>query len=90
MAIGLLNLAMVYIGRDAHSSASVALQEIIAVADETRSMTVGQSALEVAAGFAAKLGEAELALRLYGAAEANTSLNRHQSAIRRTTLSCNR
>ncbi|MGE5170288.1 MAG: ATP-binding protein, partial [Rudaea sp.] len=72
VAIGLLNLAMVYIARSAHRSARLALQEIIAIASETGSMPVGQSALEVAAGLAGVLGEHDLALRLYGAAEANT------------------
>jgi len=73
VAIGLLNLAMVYIARSAHRGARLALQEIIAIASETGSMPVGQSALEVAAGLAGVLGEHELALRLYGAAEANTT-----------------
>jgi len=74
VAVGLLNLTMVYIGRGAYSGARVALSEIIAIAGETRSMPVGQSALEVAAGLASVLGEHDLALRLYGAVEANTSL----------------
>ena len=72
VAIGLLNLAMIYIACRAHNSAGVALQEIIAIARKTRSMPVGQSALEVASGLAASLGDPALALRFFGAAEANT------------------
>ena len=74
VAIGLLNVTMVYVLRGAHSSARMALQEIMTIADETHSMPVGQSALEVAAGFAATQREPVLALRLFGAAEANTHL----------------
>jgi hypothetical protein len=72
VAIGLLNLAMTYIARGAHSDAGKALREIIAIARQTRSMPVGQSALEVASGLAASRGDPELALRFFGAAEANT------------------
>ena len=72
LAIGLLNLAMTYVARAAYGEARKALPEIIALARQTRSMPVGQSALEVASGLAAGMGEAALALRLFGAAEANT------------------
>ena len=72
VAIGLLNLAMIYVARQAHGDARSALREIIAIARETRSMPVGQSALEVASGLAASLGKPLLALRFFGAAEANT------------------
>jgi predicted ATPase/class 3 adenylate cyclase len=72
VAIGLLNLAMTYVARAAYSEARSALREIIAIARRTRSMPVGQSALEVASGLAASMGEAALALRFFGAAEANT------------------
>ena len=72
VAIGLLNLAMTYVARAAYSDAGIALREIIAIARETRSMPVRQSALEVASGLAASRGEAALALRFFGAAEANT------------------
>jgi tetratricopeptide (TPR) repeat protein len=72
VAIGLLNLAMTYIARGAHSDAGKALREIIAIARQTRSMPVGQSALEVASGLAASGGDPALALRFFGAAEANT------------------
>ena len=72
VAIGLLNLAMTYVARAAFSDARNALREIIAIARQTRSMPVGQSALEVASGLAASMGEAALALHFFGAAEANT------------------
>jgi predicted ATPase/class 3 adenylate cyclase len=72
VAIGLLNLAMIYIARRAHRDAGKALQEIIAIARQTRSMPIGQSALEVASGLAASLGDPALALRFFGAAEAHT------------------
>jgi len=72
VAIGLLNLAMTYVGRAAYREARKALPEIIALARQTRSMPVGQSALEVASGLAAGMDQPALALRLFGAAEANT------------------
>jgi tetratricopeptide (TPR) repeat protein len=73
VAVALLNLTMVYIARGAHNSAREGLQEIVAIADETRSMPVAQSVLGVAAGLATMLGEPALGLRLFGAAETNTS-----------------
>jgi predicted ATPase/class 3 adenylate cyclase len=74
VAVGLLNLAMVYVARGAHGGARQALQEVLAIAEETKSMPAGQSALEVASGFAAALGEPERSLRYFAAAEANTDL----------------
>jgi predicted ATPase/class 3 adenylate cyclase len=74
VAVGLLNLAMVYLERGAHGSARIALQEVLAIADETHSMPTGQGALEVASGFAALVGNDLLAMRLFGAAEATTHL----------------
>ena len=71
VAIGLLNLSMVYIARGTRGGARKSLQEVLAIAEETRSIPTGQSAMEVAAGFASELGEAERALRYFGAAEAN-------------------
>ena len=73
VAVGLLNLAMVHIARGAHAAARQALQEVLAIAVETRSAPIGQSAIEVVSGFAAERGEAERALRYFAAAEANTS-----------------
>ena len=61
---------MVYVSRKAYEEARQALREAVAIAEETRSMPVGQSVLEVAAGLSAELGEAERALRCYFAAEA--------------------
>ena len=49
------------------------LQEVLAIAVDTRSTPIGQSAIEVVTGFAAERGEAERALRYFAAAEANTS-----------------
>lgn len=71
VAIGLLNLSMVYIARGTRGGARQSLQEVLAIAEETQSIPAGQSAMEVAAGFASELGEAERALRYFGAAEAN-------------------
>jgi predicted ATPase/class 3 adenylate cyclase len=70
VAVGLLNVSMVHIERGAHGGARLALQEVIAIAEATKSMPAGQSALEVAAGLAAELGEPERALRYFAAAEA--------------------
>jgi predicted ATPase/class 3 adenylate cyclase len=72
VAIGLLNLAMVYVARGAHNGARAALQEIVAIAGESGSVPVGHGAICVAAGLAASEGDAERALRYFGAAEANT------------------
>jgi tetratricopeptide (TPR) repeat protein len=71
VAIGLLNLSMVYIARGTRGGARQSLREVLAIAEETQSIPTGQSAMEVAAGFASELGEAERALRYFGAAEAN-------------------
>jgi predicted ATPase/class 3 adenylate cyclase len=72
VAVGLLNLSMVYIARGARSGVRQSLLEVLAIAEETQSIPAGQSALEVAAGFAAECGDAERALRYFAAAEANT------------------
>jgi len=72
VAIGLLNLCMVYIARGALEQTCRALREVIAIAPGTRSMPVSQSALEVAAGYAAELKDPVRALRYFAAAEANT------------------
>jgi predicted ATPase len=71
IAIGLLNLCMVYIARGAWEETRRALREVVAIAAEARSMPVGQSALEVTAGYAAGLDEPARALRYFAAAEAN-------------------
>jgi hypothetical protein len=72
VAIGLLNLAMVFTARGAYGGARQSLLEVLAIAEEAESMPAGQSALEVAAGLAAELGDADRALRYFAAAEANT------------------
>ena len=73
IAIGLLNLAMVSIGRGSQNRAREALLEALAIADESGSKPTGQSVLEVCAGLGALRGEWESAVRLFGAAEAQTS-----------------
>jgi len=70
IAIGLLNLAMVSIGRGASEGAGRMLLEVLDIVDEIGSQSAGQSALEVSAGLAAQRCEWEQAARLYGAAEA--------------------
>jgi non-specific serine/threonine protein kinase len=74
IAIGLLNLTMVSIGREAIHRARSMLLEALTIADEIGSRRTGQSALEVAAGFAACCEEWPRAARLYGAAEKQTAL----------------
>jgi len=73
IAIGLLNLAMVSIGRESGDRARVALLEAHAIAQQSGSKPTGQSVLEVCAGLGALHGEWESAVRLFGAAEAQTS-----------------
>jgi predicted ATPase/class 3 adenylate cyclase len=68
-AIGLLNLAMVSIGRDAGERAGRMLLEVIEIIGETGSQSAGQSVLEVSAGLAARRRVWEEAALLYGAAE---------------------
>jgi predicted ATPase/class 3 adenylate cyclase len=70
VGIGLLNLAMVWIGRDAGERARGALTEAIAIALEMGSKPVGQGALDVATGLAAWQGEHERAARWFGSAQA--------------------
>ncbi|CAG1009518.1 Putative HTH-type transcriptional regulator [Burkholderiales bacterium] len=69
VAIGLLNLAMVSIGRGTGDRARPMLVEIVTIATEIGSKPVGQSALDVSAGYGAWLNEWERAARIYGAAE---------------------
>jgi hypothetical protein len=68
IAIGLLNLAMSTLARSPERIPAMLL-ETLAIADETGSKPVAQSALEVCAGLAAARGEWERAARLFGAAE---------------------
>jgi predicted ATPase/class 3 adenylate cyclase len=73
IAIGLLNLAMVSIGRGSGDRARDALLEAHAIAEQSGSKPTGQSVLEVCAGLGALCGDWESAIRLFGAAEAQTS-----------------
>jgi len=68
-AVGLLNLAMVAIGRSAGAQAVDLLLQVLAIATETGSRQAMQSSFEVAAGFAASRGDWERAARLFGTAE---------------------
>jgi len=70
IAISLLNLAMVAISRGAPESVADLLRETIAITMEVGSETLGQSVLDVAAGFAALSRHWERTARLLGAAEA--------------------
>jgi tetratricopeptide (TPR) repeat protein len=72
VAIGVLNLAMVSIGRGATDRARLLLLDVVAIAEAIGSNPVGQGLLDVAAGLAAKVGAPEAAARFYGAAEART------------------
>ena len=69
-AIGLLNLAMVCIGQDCGSQARPMLLEVLTIVSQIGSRPVGQSALEVTAGWCASLEAWESAVLLFGAAEA--------------------
>jgi predicted ATPase/class 3 adenylate cyclase len=73
VAIGLLNLTMVAIGREMESHARAMLREVLAIVEESKSRRLGQSVLEVAAGLAAMRGDPERAARFYGIAEAQTT-----------------
>jgi len=70
IAVALLNLAIVSIGRGIPDHARVMLLEALAIARETGSKPVGQSVLDVTAGLAALHKEWERVARLSGAAEA--------------------
>jgi tetratricopeptide (TPR) repeat protein len=69
IAIGLLNLAMVSIGRGYGDRARTMLQEALGIAAEIGAKRAGQSALEVSAGLAALRKEWKRAARFFGAAE---------------------
>jgi tetratricopeptide (TPR) repeat protein len=70
IAVGLLNLSMVSIGRGLGDRARIMLLEALSIAGEIGSKPAGQSALEVSAGLGALRKEWERAARLFGAAEA--------------------
>jgi predicted ATPase len=73
VAIGLLNLAMVSIGRGAGERVRDMLAEIVTIALEIGSKPVGQSALDVSAGYAAWRQDWKRAARFYGAVQAQMS-----------------
>jgi predicted ATPase/class 3 adenylate cyclase len=74
IAIGLLNLAMVFIGRGEGPRARAILIEVHTIADEIKSKPVGQSVLEVCAGLAAFEKDWERSARFFGMAEAQNDL----------------
>jgi len=68
IAVNLLNIAMVAIGRGMADRARTMLVEAFEIAERIGWQTTGRDALDVAAGFAAFLEEWHRAARLYGAA----------------------
>ncbi len=79
IAITLLNLAMVAVGRSDSDRARPMLLEALTIAGDIGSKPAGQSALEVAAGLASLRKDWARAARCFGAAEAlmaQTSLQR--------------
>ena len=74
IAIGLLNLAMVYVDRGDGSRTRATLIEVHTIADEIGSKPVGQSVLEVCAGLAAFERNWTRAARFFGMAEAQNDL----------------
>ncbi len=70
IAIALLNLAIVSIGRGAAKRASVTLRDAIVIASEIGSKHAGQSAIEIAAGLCSLCGDWDKAALFFGAAEA--------------------
>jgi hypothetical protein len=75
IAGGLLNQAMIYVARGAGHSARLALGEVLAIARETESAPVTLSALDVAAGLAARQGDHEVAMRWFGVAQTRQDLS---------------
>ena len=73
IAISLLNIAMVSIDRGSSDRTTPMLIEALAITDEIGSKRIGQSVLEVSAGYAAARKEWEWAARFYGAAEAQAA-----------------
>lgn len=71
VAVGLLNLAMVWIqGRNLLQAVSAA-SEALDIAERLRSRPLVKSGIEVCCGLAASRGDFALATRLYGAAESH-------------------
>ena len=90
-AVTLLNLAMAAIERSATGRAADALRQAVGISIGIGSNRLGQSALDVAAGLAAALGEWRRAARLSGASDAemeDTGLQREpadEAFLRPTT-----
>jgi hypothetical protein len=70
VAVVLLNLAMVAISRIALTRARGTLREALVIIEEIGSNRLGQSALDVAAGLAASVGDWARAAGIYGAVNA--------------------
>lgn len=69
VAIGLLNLAMVAVGRESCDRARALIVEVLDIAERIGSQPAGQSALEVSAGLASVSREWDRAARFFGMAE---------------------
>ena len=69
IAVNLLNIAMVAIGRGAGERARDILLEALTIAGKIRSKSTGRAALDVAAGLAALSGDWARAARIFGAAQ---------------------
>ena len=73
VAVALLNLAIVDVQRGFAGQAGARLLDVLAIASDIGSKPAGQSAVEVAAGLAARAGDWSRAARLFGVAEEQTS-----------------
>ena len=81
IAVNLLNLAMVAIGRGSAARAREILVEVLQIAARIGSKQACRNALDVAAGLGALLGDWPRAARIYGAAQ----LELEQTGVRRET-----
>jgi len=73
IALSLLNLAMVAIGRDATARARDLLVEVLRIVDDSGLKPAAQSLLEVSAGLASARGEWRDAACFFGAADAQAA-----------------
>jgi predicted ATPase/class 3 adenylate cyclase len=78
MALILLNLAIVAIGRRSAAQAHALLQEVLAISVEVQSKPTGQCALDGCAALAALCGEWKRAATFFGAVEAQTAQTGYQ------------
>jgi tetratricopeptide (TPR) repeat protein len=81
IAVNLLNLAMVAIGRGSADRAREILVEALQIAAQIGSKPACRNALDVAAGLAALLGDWTRSARIYGTAQ----LELEQTGVRRET-----